>query len=120
MVETLRSEWHQGMSFEATMELRDELDAMLQRIRSEQHIRTPVFKCPHCGHVGEGAQPHVSVRAMLLSLVRFGIADAEQVKMLEKSWAVYRQQNRFDIFGKGEGVSSPSAKMPRCGHPQVR
>jgi hypothetical protein len=40
MVETLRSEWHRGMSFEATIELRDELDAMLQRIRSEQHIRS--------------------------------------------------------------------------------
>jgi hypothetical protein len=106
------------MSFEATVELRDELDAMLQRIRSEQHIRTPVFKCPQCGHVGEGAQPHVSVRAMLLSLERFGIADAGQVKTLEKSWAVFSQQNRLDIFGKGEGLTS--AKAPRCGHPQIR
>jgi hypothetical protein len=87
MIEALRSEWHHGMSFEATVELRDELDAMLQRIRYERHIRTPVFKCPHCGHVGEGAQPHVSVRAMFLSLLRFGIADAEQIKTLEKRWA---------------------------------
>jgi hypothetical protein len=114
MIEALRSEWHHGMSFEATVELRDELDTMLQRIRSERHIRTPVFKCPHCGHVGEAAQPHVSVRALLLSLLRFGIADAEQVKTLEKSWAVYRQQNRLDIFGKVGGL--PSAKVPRCGH----
>ena len=118
MIEALRSEWHHGMSFEATVELRDELDAMLQRIRSERHIRPPVFKCPQCGHVGEGAQPHVSVRAMLLSLVRFGIADAEQVKTLEKGWAVYRQQYKLDIVGKVEGL--PSAKTPRCGHPQVR
>jgi len=50
--------------------------------------------------------------------VRFDIADAEQVKMLEKSWAVYRQQNKLDIFGKSEGL--PSAKTPQCGHPQVR
>ena len=118
LVETLRSEWRIGMSFEATIELRDELDAMLQRIRSELHIRPPVFKCPHCGHVGEGAQPHVSVRAMLLSLVRFGIADAEQMKTLEKRWALYRQQNKLDIFGKDERL--PSAKMPRCDHPEVR
>jgi hypothetical protein len=69
MVETLRSEWRRGMSFEAIIELRDELDAMLQRIRSERHIRTPVVKCPECGYVGEGGQPHVSVRAMFLSLV---------------------------------------------------
>jgi hypothetical protein len=118
MIETLRSEWHHGMSFEATIKLRDELDAMLQRIRSAQHIRTPVFKCPHCGHVGEGAQPHVSVRAMLLSLARFRIADAEQVKTLEKSWAAYRQQNKLDIFGKDEALSS--VNPPLCGHPQVR
>jgi hypothetical protein len=118
MIETLRSEWRLGMTFEATIELRDGLDARLQRLRSERHIRSPVFKCPHCGNVGEGALPHVSVRAMLLSLVRFGIADAEQVKMLEKSWAVYRQQNKLDIFGKSEGL--PSAKTPQCGHPQVR
>jgi hypothetical protein len=110
MVETLPSEWHHEMSFEATIELRDGLDAILQRIRSEQHIRPPVFKCPQCGHVGEGAQPHVSVRAMLLSLARFGIADAEQVKTLEKRRALYRQQNRLDIFGKGEG--QPATKMP--------
>jgi hypothetical protein len=55
---------------------------------------------------------------MLLSLVRFGIADAEQVKTLEKSGAVYRQQNKLDIFGKDETLSSVDA--PLCGHPQVR
>jgi hypothetical protein len=118
MIETLRSEWRLGMTFEATIELRDGLDATLQRIRSERRIRTPVFKCPQCGHVGEGRQPHVSVRAMFLSFLRFGIADAEQIKTLQKNWAVYRQQNRLDIFGKSEGL--PSAKTPQCGHPQVR
>lgn len=118
MIETLRSEWRLGMTFEAMIELRDGLDATLQRIRSERRIRTPVFKCPQCGHVGEGRQPHVSVRAMFLSFLRFGIADAEQIKTLQKNWAVYRQQNRLDIFGKSEGL--PSAKTPQCGHPQVR
>ena len=117
MVETLRFEWRHGMSFEAIIELRDGLDAMLQRIRSERQIWTPVFECPHCGHVGEGRQVHVSVRAMFLSLVRFGIADAEKIKALENSWAVYRRQNTLDIFGKSEGL--PCAKMPRCGHPQM-
>jgi len=74
MIESLRSQWRQGLSFEAIVKLRDDLDAMLQRIRSERHIRPPVFKCPKCGHVGEGAEPHVSVRAMILSVIRFGIA----------------------------------------------
>ena len=74
MIESLRSQWQQGLSFEAIVKLCDDLDAMLQRIRSERHIRPPVFKCPKCGHVGEGAEPHVSVRAMILSVIRFGIA----------------------------------------------
>jgi hypothetical protein len=82
MVGRLRSQWHQGMSFDALVELRDDLDAILQQIRSERHIRTPVMKCPRCGYVGEGAPLHVSVRAMLLSLLRFGIADAECIKAL--------------------------------------
>lgn len=67
MVERLRSQWHQGMSFEAIV-LRDELDTMLQQIRSERHNRTPLTRCPRCGRVGEGAPPHVSVRAMVLAL----------------------------------------------------
>ncbi len=77
MIERLRSQWHERMSFDAIVELRDNLDAMLQRIRSERHIRPPILRCPRCGHVGEGAEPHVSVRAMILSLARFGITADE-------------------------------------------
>ena len=57
MIERLRSQWHQDMSFDAIVNLRDEPDEMLQRIRSERHLNTPVFKCPKCGYVGEGAAP---------------------------------------------------------------
>jgi len=32
MIGRLRSQWHQGMSLDAIVELRDALDAMLQRI----------------------------------------------------------------------------------------
>ncbi len=73
------------MSFDAVVELRDDLDAMLHQIRSERHIRPPVFRCTHCGHFGEGAKPHVSVRAMILSLGRFGITPTDQIRALEKA-----------------------------------
>ena len=66
MIENLRSHWREGMSVDAIIDLRDDLDAMLQRIRSERHIRPPVLRCQRCGHVGEGADPHVSVRAMII------------------------------------------------------
>jgi hypothetical protein len=117
MIEKLRSQWHEGMSFEAMVELRDELDAMLQQIRGGRHIRPPVFKCPQCGHVGHGAEPRVSVRAMLCSLQRFGIVEAGHIKTLERGWAIYRQQNRLNVYGKG---GEPPAEVTRCTHPQVR
>jgi len=118
MIEKLRSQWRQDLSFDAIVELRDELDAMLQQIRSERHIRPPVFKCPKCGYVGEGADPHVSVRAMILSLVRFGIAATDPTYMIEKGWAAYREQKELDLYGKG--LAPKSTHLAACGHPQVR
>jgi hypothetical protein len=116
MIERLRSQWHPGMSFDGLVELRDELDAMLERIRAERHIRSTVFQCPKCGHVGEGRQPHVSVRAMILSLGRFGFAAAEQTRALEKAWAAHRTQKGLDLYG----VVSPVGEAGGCVHPQTR
>ena len=118
MIERLRSQWHWSMSFDAIVELRDDLDATLQRIRSERHIRSPVFRCPQCGQVGKGAEPHVSVRAMILSLNRFGIAPAEQAYALEKAWAVYRKENGLDL--NGEPMASPPTQVASCVHPDFR
>jgi len=118
MIELLRAQWHPGMSFAPIVDLRDVLDAMLQEIRSERQIHPPVIRCPRCGHVGEGAEPHVSVRAMILSLTRFAIAPAEQTSALEKGWAAHRKQNGLDLYGKIK--PSPPLQVARCGHPTVR
>ena len=115
MIESLRSQWRQGLSFEAIVKLRDDLDAMLQRIRSERHIRPPVCKCPKCGYVGEGAEPHVSVRAMILSVIRFGIAAAEPTYMIEKGWAACRKQKELDLYGKS--LATKSNHVAGCVHP---
>jgi hypothetical protein len=118
MVERLRSHWHQGMSLDAIVELRDDLDAMLQRIRSERRIRSAVFKCSRCGYVGEGADPRVSVRAMILSLGRFGIATADQTHALEKAWAAKRKDSGLDLYGKG--IKSQDAEVAICAHQQAQ
>jgi hypothetical protein len=39
MIQQLRSQWHPGMPFEKIVELCDDLDATLQRIRSEAILR---------------------------------------------------------------------------------
>jgi hypothetical protein len=114
MIERLRMQWHRGMSCDAPIALRDELDAQLQRIRSERRIHRPIFKCPCCGHVGEGADPHVSVRAMILSLGRFGIASSAQTSAIEKRWAAHRKQHGLDLDGKS--IVGPHAAVRVCAH----
>ena len=115
MTERLCSQWHPGMSFDALVELRDELDAMLERIRAARHLRPAVFQCPKCGHMGEGRPPHVSVRAMILSLGRFGFAPAEQIRALEKAWAAHRKQKGLDLYG----VVSSVGEAGGCVHPKT-
>src|SRR6266700_4118122 len=100
MVVRLRSKWHEGVSMPTLISLRDELDGMLQRIRTGRNIQTPIITCRRCGTTGRAAEPHVSVRALILALGRFGIASKDQTRALEKAWAEYRKQQRLDIEGK--------------------
>src|SRR5437773_9286576 len=99
MVEHLRLRWRDDLSMEAVLRLRDELDDMLGRIRSTRHISNPVFKCPACGHIGRGADPHVSVSATILALPRFGVAARQPARALEKAWSIYRKRAGLDLYG---------------------
>ena len=112
MVTTLRSKWQRGLPFAELIRLRDELDEMLQQIRTEREIRPPVVRCPKCGHIGEGAAPHVSVRAMILSVIRFDIDDGNATRAVGKQWKAYQKENRLDLNGK---VATPDADRPSPG-----
>ena len=118
MVEHLRLRWRDDLSMEALLGLRDELDDMLGRIRSTRHISNPVFKCPACGHVGRGADPHVSVRATILAVARFGVAAREPVRALEKAWSAYRKTVGLDLYG--HAATSEPARPPACAHADER
>lgn len=103
MVVRLRAEWHEGMSILVLIGLRDGLDEMLRRIRTDRNIQTPIITCRRCGMTGHAAEPRVSVRALILALARFEIASKDQARALEKEWAAYRKQHRLDIDGKALG-----------------
>jgi hypothetical protein len=113
MIATLRSKWRRGLAFEELIRLRDELDEMLQQIRAERQIRPPVVRCPQCGHIGEGAAPHVSVRAMILSVIRFDIDDGNATRGVENQWKAYQKANRLDLNGKvaAGGTERPSPAL---------
>ena len=103
MVAVLRRDWDRSMAMAKLIELRDRLDALLQRIRSERGILPPVMNCRSCGSTGHAAPPRVSVRALILSLVRFGIASVEEVRALEKLWNRYRRDEQLDLYGQEAG-----------------
>ena len=82
MIETLRAEWNGTFSWPELIALAERLDAMLQAIRRDRHIPTPMTTCPRCKVRHRAAAPRVSLRAMLLALGRFGIAGAVEVRAL--------------------------------------
>jgi len=100
MVGRLRSTWHEGMSMPALISLRDELDEMLQCIRTSRDIRTPIITCRQCGMTAPAAPPHVSVRALILALGRFEITSKDRARVLEKEWVAYRKHRRLTLEGK--------------------
>ena len=114
MVEQLRLRWRDDLSMEALLGLRDELDDMLGRIRSTRHISNALFKCPACGHLVRGADPHVSVRATILALVRFGVAAREPARALEKAWSIHRKTAGLDLYG--QPATSEPARLQGCAH----
>ena len=102
----MRAEWHEEMSIPALIGLRDELDEMLHRIRAGRNIQAPIITCGRCGITGRAAEPHVSVRALILVLARFAIVSKDETRALEKAWVAFRKQHRLDVEGKVSGRES--------------
>mgnify|MGYP006267597995 CR=1 FL=1 len=102
LIGLLKKQWHPTMSWDDIILLRDRLNGTFQEIRSTRQIQTPMMWCPKCKAQHRGAQPRVSVRAMILALGRFSVANQSEVKRLEKDWEKYRKAHRLDLYGKPE------------------
>jgi hypothetical protein len=100
IVETLRAHWRRDLSWQAVTELRDALQEQLDGIRHSRGILPPVFSCPSCGSVGQARPPVISIRAMLISVRRFGVDSAEISKGLEAEWERFRRRNKLDLVGR--------------------
>jgi len=99
IVERLRAGWSPALSLIELVALRDELDSLLQAIRSERGILPPLMWCRHCQARTRGVPPRVSVRAAILALGRFGMAGEDEVKALDKAWQKHRKAHQLDLYG---------------------
>ncbi len=100
LIHMLRDRWQPDLSWSAWIELRDQLDAELQLLRAQRGIQPPLMRCPKCGVHGRQAQPRVSVRAAILALGRFGVADEVLVKDIDRRWNQHRRRESLDLYGK--------------------
>jgi hypothetical protein len=108
MIARLRADWHAGMSMPALISLCDELDRTLHRIRTDRKIDTPIITCGKCRLMRPAAEPHVSVRALILALARFEITSKDQTRALEREWAAYRKLHHLDLEGKASAEGPES------------
>jgi hypothetical protein len=116
LVAELRQSWRTDPTWEAVVNLRDQLQRRLEHILSSRGIRPATVRCLHCGHVGLGTPPAISVRAVLLALRRFGIEPEDRVRQLDKEWSRHRALLQLDLYGRGR----ESGAAPLHGHIEER
>ena len=107
IVSDLRASWQADMTWDAIIDLRKRLQQRLEQVLRSRGITPATVRCIHCGHVGPGAKPVISVRAVVLALQRFGIESEDSVRKLDKAWAKHRVQQHLDL--RGEPVQHRSA-----------
>jgi len=108
LVTDLRAAWHADLPWEAVIELRRQLQTRLDGILKARGITPARIRCFHCGHVGPGAPPVLTVRAVLLALRRFDIESEATVRTLDKAWKKHRALLQLD--GRGEQSSGTAAE----------
>ena len=100
LVDELRAAWRPELTWDAIVGLRERLQGQLEGILVSRQITPARVRCFHCGHVGPGAPPVLTVRAVLLALQRFGIESEATVRMLDKAWAKHRKLQQLDTHGR--------------------
>ncbi len=106
LVAELRQSWRTDPTWEAVIDLRDQLQRRLEHILGSRGIRPATVRCLHCGHVGPGTPPAISVRAVLLALRRFGVEPEDRVRQLDKQWSRHRALLQLDLYGRGPGAGA--------------
>jgi hypothetical protein len=100
LVSDLRASWRPDLTWDEIIALRSQLQRRLVDTLVSQGITPARVRCSHCGHVGPGAPPVITVRAVLLALKRFAIESEDAVRKLDKAWAKHRSLHQLDMLGQ--------------------
>jgi hypothetical protein len=114
LITQLRAEWDPRFSWDEIIVLRNRLNEQLQQLRIRRNIVPATIRCSHCGGEGIGASSTISVRAMILSVGRFGIRSLDEVREIERAWNRYRATADLDLHGISNSSEAHTPKRPRC------
>lgn len=106
VVELLRSSWRSDLSWEDVITLRDRLQRAMEDLRTRRGIVSAMVHCRECGVSSPGAEPKISVRALLISVRRFGIDADEAVRLRERAWKRHRARCGLDGFGRASAAAA--------------
>lgn len=116
LVAALRQSWRPDPTWQAVIDLRDQLQRGLEHILTSRGIKPATVRCSHCGHVAPGTPPAISVRAVLLALRRFGIEPEDRVRQLDKEWSRHRALLRLDLYGRAQKSGAEALHRHREEH----
>jgi hypothetical protein len=118
MATELRASWRSELTWDAVIDLRNQLQRQLERILRSRSIVPARVRCSHCGHVGPGAAPVLSVRAVLFALGRFNIESKDVVRERDKAWTKHRALQQLDARGERIDPQAP-APHPHFHNPEA-
>ncbi len=99
VIAELRASWTPGTPWEEVIALRARLQQTRDAAAELRHQTSPGRRNARCSCCGGDKRPIITVRALVLSLGRFGIESAETVGQMDKAWAKYRALHRLDMLG---------------------
>ena len=110
MLDRLRREWRESLAWDELIALRDRVADDLRGLRTERNLRPPTIRCRHCGRIGSAAEPRVSVRAMIISLGRFGITDSATSMQLERQWKAHAKKHGLGLDGRPRPATASKSR----------
>jgi hypothetical protein len=113
LVDALRAAWRPDLTWDSIVRLRDQLQVIIDDLRHRRGIEPPTILCRNCGHRGPAAQPTITVRAMLISVGRFGIEPLETARKRERDWARHRVLHDLNLIGRPQSILNPDHSHPR-------
>jgi hypothetical protein len=115
MVETLRREWRESLSWSDVVQLCASFTSQRKAICIVRNIRPATMVCRRCDGPMRAGPSRISVRSLLFALDKNGIVSTEVREGLDRSWRKYQTQHGLDAWGEPKSAKRSAGEGARAG-----